>query len=108
MDSQREKDGRRIVPFVGEVFFLSMFSIIQWLGAHFTCFGQDGGTSLGHLSLKRSTEGPRCSQLPVVALPQCVPCVSEAGQMGCPLSPPDIIVQIHIPMVSPPAVWCLR
>lgn len=84
-----------LVQFVGGFFFLSVFSILQWLGAHYACFGQDGGTSLGHLSWKKSTEGPQWSHLPVVAVPQCVPCVSEAGQMGCPLAPSDIIGQIQ-------------
>lgn len=65
--------GEELVQVVGG-FFLSVFSILQWLGAHYACFGQDGETSLGHLSWKRSTEGPQWSHLPVVVLPQCVPC----------------------------------
>lgn len=62
--------GEELVQFVG-VFFLSVFSIFQWLGAHYACFGQDGGTCLGHFSWKKSTEGPQWS-LPVVVLAQCV------------------------------------
>lgn len=53
---QRETNGRRTVQFV--VGFWA-FSISQWLGAHYACFGQDGETSLGHLFWKRSTEGPQ-------------------------------------------------
>lgn len=87
--------GEELVQVVGDFFFLSVFSILQWLGAHYAGFGQDGGTSLGHLSWKRSTEAPQCSQLPAVALPQCVRCVSEAGQVGCPLAPSHIVGQIQ-------------
>lgn len=101
--------GEELIQFVGLGFFLSVFSIFQWLGAHYACFGQDRRTSLGHLPWKRCTEGPQWSHLPLVVLAQCVCSLCFIpGQMRCPLSPCDNLGQNHIPMVSPPAVWCLR
>lgn len=45
--------------------------------------------------LEEEHRGTTVGSLPVVALPQCV---SEAGQVGCPLSPSDTTGQIHIPV----------
>lgn len=87
--------GEELVQFVGVFFFfLVCFPFCSGWEHIMLALGRMGGHLLG-ISWKRSTEGPQWSHLPVVALPQCVPCVSEAGQMGCPLAPSDIIGQIQ-------------
>lgn len=65
--------GEELVQFVGEGFFLSMFSIIQWLGAHYACFGQDRGDIFWASLLEEEHGEATVESPPSSGIAQCVP-----------------------------------